>query len=104
MERSPDKESPMPTLNIPEDTYARLAARAKKGNVSVEDLVRSSLAELAQSGSAHLPPETLSYDEWKRRFDAWQQLVRSRAGRYPPGFRVDDSRESIYGEREDAQR
>ncbi len=94
----------MPSLNIPEETFDRLTERAKKGKVSVEDLIRLSLADLAQKGSAHLPPEALSYDEWKTRFDEWQQLVRSRAGRYPPGFRVDDSREGIYGEREDAQR
>ncbi len=93
----------MPSVNIPEDTFQRLSERARKANVAVEDLVNSSLAELAASGSAYLPPQTLSYGEWKQRFDEWQQLVKSRADRYPPGFQVDDSREAIYGEREDAQ-
>jgi hypothetical protein len=93
----------MPTLNIPEDTFDKLAERARKANVSVEDLVSSSLAELANGGPIHLPTAALSYAEWKGRFDAWQALVQSRAGRFPPGFTLDDSRESIYGEREDAQ-
>jgi hypothetical protein len=41
-------------------------------------------------------PNELPYEEWKRRFDAWQIDVAARADRYPPGFAADVSRESIY--------
>jgi hypothetical protein len=42
------------------------------------------------------PSPPFSDEEWKREFDAWMAEVRTRAGRYPAGFVVDDSRESIY--------
>jgi hypothetical protein len=34
---------------------------------------------------------------------AWKRDAESRAGRYPKGFVLDDSRETLYREREDAQ-
>ena len=37
-----------------------------------------------------------SFEAWKRDFDAWMAAVEARAGRYPRGFVMDDSRESIY--------
>ncbi len=40
--------------------------------------------------------DDLSYDEWKKAFDAWMADVEARTHRYPPGFILDDSRESIY--------
>jgi len=46
----------------------------------------------------------LSKEEWQRELDAWRLEAQSRANRYPPGFVLDDSRETIYGERENAQR
>lgn len=37
-----------------------------------------------------------STDDWQRLFDAYLREVAARAGCYPEGFVVDDSRESIY--------
>ena len=34
--------------------------------------------------------------DWKRLFDAYLCEVAARAGRYPRGFVVDDSRDAIY--------
>jgi hypothetical protein len=93
----------MAQLSIPDETYQRLSERAARANLTVDDLITPALDDLARSGSAHLPPGAITYEEWKRRLDEWQQVAQARSGRYPPGFRVDDSRESIYREREDAQ-
>jgi hypothetical protein len=41
-------------------------------------------------------PAPSSPDDWQGRFDAYLREVAARAGRYPPGFAVDDSRETIY--------
>jgi hypothetical protein len=37
----------------------------------------------------------LAAEAWRREFDAQTKEIESRANRYPHGFRVDDSRESI---------
>jgi hypothetical protein len=47
-----------------------------------------------QTGAPQPAPPSL--DEWQRLFDAYMREVAARAGRYPEGFVVDDSRESIY--------
>ncbi|OWK36593.1 hypothetical protein FRUB_09156 [Fimbriiglobus ruber] len=73
-------------------------------SLSVPELLAPVLDALARTGSAHLPPQAINHEEWLRRANEWQQLVENRADRYPPGFRVDDDRESIYKDREDAQR
>jgi antitoxin (DNA-binding transcriptional repressor) of toxin-antitoxin stability system len=41
---------------------------------------------------------------WRRELDEWRQEAQSRAHRYPPGFVLDDSRETIYGDWDRAQR
>jgi antitoxin (DNA-binding transcriptional repressor) of toxin-antitoxin stability system len=54
-----------------------------------------------------LPSETrtVQFDEsWQQELDEWRQDAQSGAGRYPPGFVLDDSRETIYGEWDQAQR
>jgi hypothetical protein len=58
-----------------------------------------SLVSLLRRQTAPAPPARPSRDEWVRLFDAWMQEVAARAGQYPPGFVVDDSRETIYEER-----
>lgn len=45
---------------------------------------------------ASTAPKEASYADWKKKFDAWMAQVQARAQRYPPGFVMDDSRESIY--------
>ena len=83
----------MPQLPISEETFQRLSRRAASLNVSLEELVNPALDRLADSP---LPDEPVQGEEWQRRFQAWMGEVASRADRYPPGFVVDDSRESIY--------
>ena len=42
------------------------------------------------------PAPRPSDDDWKAGFDRLLALARSRADRYPPGFRADVSREGMY--------
>jgi hypothetical protein len=55
-----------------------------------------SLVSALRSQAAASPPSGATPDEWAQLFDAWMREVAARAGMYPPGFVVDDSRESIY--------
>jgi hypothetical protein len=58
----------------------------------------------AESGdSAPEPPLPLTGDAWHAELEAWKRDAEGRAGRYPSGFVLDDSREILYREREDAQ-
>jgi hypothetical protein len=91
----------MATVHVSDDTFRRLAERARALNITVEDLVGPALDQLTQNGAEILP---LTGEAWQREFDAWTREIESRAGRYPPDFRVQDDRESIYGEREEQQR
>jgi hypothetical protein len=43
-----------------------------------------------------LSPTNVPFAEWKKNFDSWMAEVQARAQRYPSGFVMDDSRESIY--------
>jgi hypothetical protein len=90
----------MPQLTIPDDTYERLARRAAALNVTVEQLVTPALERFAEAedtnGRPPAPPGDLPHSQWKARFDEFLATVQSRAGRYPPGFEADVSRESIY--------
>jgi hypothetical protein len=94
----------MPYVAVSEDTFGRLSARAAELNISVDDFVQPVLDLLAETcTSAPEPPGPLTGDSWWAELEAWKRDAESRAGRYPPGFVVDDRRESIYREREDAQ-
>jgi hypothetical protein len=66
---------------------------------SLVDLVQPTLDQLAESGT-ELP---LTGDAWLAKLMAWKRDAESRAVRYPPDFILDDSREPLYREREDAQ-
>ncbi len=50
-------------------------------------------------GQATPPPGPPSGQTWATQFDAWMHEVALRARRYPEGFVVDDSRETIYESR-----
>ena len=94
----------MPQITVPEETFRRLSARAAALNVSVDDLVQPALHRLAETGAAATgPPPPLAGDAWWAELEAWKRDAESRADRYPPGFILDDSRETIYREREDDQ-
>ena len=94
----------MPQLTVPEDTFRRLAAKAAALNISVNDLVQPALDRLAETGAAAPEPSLpLTGDAWLAELDTWKRDAESRAGRYPAGFVLDDSRDALYREREDAQ-
>ena len=87
----------MPSLTIPDETFQRLAKRAAALNLTVEQLIAPllDLAATESNGQFKRAPNQ-SFEEWKEKFDAWMAEVQTRAHRYPPGFVMDDSRESIY--------
>ena len=94
----------MPYISVAEDAFRRLSERAAALNISVDELVKLALDRLAESGPVRTePPLPLTGDAWLAELEAWKRDAESRAGRYPPGFVLDDSRETIYREREDAQ-
>ena len=78
------------------------AARREKPPLStsrLRDLIQPTLNQLADS-DIDLP---LSDDGWLAELDAWKLDAESRSDRYPSSFVVDDTRETIYREREDTQ-
>jgi hypothetical protein len=94
----------MPNVSVPEDTFRRLSERAAALNISVDELVMPALDRLAEAGTSS--PKSLlplTGDAWRTELEAWKRDAEIRAERYPPGFVLNDSRESIYGEREDTQ-
>ena len=81
----------MASVNIRSDIYERLARKAAEQNTTVEELVAPALE--------HLAGAELSAQERRRALDDWVAIVCARAKRYPAGYLVDDSRESIYEDR-----
>lgn len=87
----------MPSVTIADEMFERLAKRAAALNLTVEQLIAPLLDLAAESGGNGPPPATTqAFDGWKKNFDAWMADVRARAHRYPSGFVMNDSRESIY--------
>lgn len=58
------------------------------------EAVRTIVDALRQQ--AALPPPPPSEDDWQRTFDAYLRDVAARSARYPEGFLLDDSRETVY--------
>src|ERR1017187_1308936 len=86
----------MPSVIVSDDVFQRLVQQAAMRNVTVEQLIAPLLELAAKNNGAQPPASAPAFDEWKKRFDAWMARVQTRASRYPPGFVLDDSRESIY--------
>jgi hypothetical protein len=89
----------MPSVTISDEVFERLTRRAAALNVTVEQLIAPLLSIAVEnhgSGDAATALSDASFDNWKKKFDAWMVDVQGRAHRYPPGFVMDDSRESIY--------
>ena len=81
----------MALLNIPDETYAELSAQAAARQLSVEQYVLPLLAQAKPE-----PQLPLAGAAWDAAIEELEREARSRADRYPPGFRVDDSRETMY--------
>jgi hypothetical protein len=88
----------MASIEVSDEVYQRLVRRAASEHTTVENIVTPMLDYLANenpSSSSSLP----TLEERRRAFAEWMAVVAERAGRYPDGFVVDDSRESIYAGR-----
>jgi hypothetical protein len=86
----------MSSISIPDELFTRLASRAAEQNVTVEQLVTPLLESIAKSDSKGQINGASPFSEWKKNFEAWMANVHARSNRYPPGFVMDDSRDSIY--------
>lgn len=86
------------TLELNAETEDQIAERAKARGVSVEDYIRDVLEEHAGNGEVSFS-ETATPEEWEAALDDFIQS----AAFQNVSWVVDDSRESIYREREDAQ-
>jgi hypothetical protein len=84
----------MTMLNIKPETYERLALKAQAQHTTVEALVEPVLDQLAKSESS--PDECELIEQRRKAFDEWMRHIKQRTVRYPEGFVLDDSRESIY--------
>ncbi len=86
------------TLELKPEIEERISAEAKARGLSVENYILDVLKERAANGEATFA-ETATPEEWEAALDdfiysaAFQNI----------SWTVDDSRESIYREREDAQ-
>jgi hypothetical protein len=87
----------MAILNIKDETYEKLARKAVSRNTTVEDFVEPVLDRLAEAEPA-VEAQTLlpTAADREKALAEWMTEVEKRADRYPAGFVVDDSRESIY--------
>ena len=95
----------MPSVVIPEDTFRRLSERAAALNMTVDDLVKPALARLAEEEALPLESSApLTGHAWRAELEAWKRDAQCRADRYPEGFILDDSRDTIYRERGDSPR
>jgi hypothetical protein len=81
------------------DVEARLrkaaAAAGKDVSTLVREAVEEKLAARGTSDSSNVP-----YQQWAEEFNAWMNEVKNRSVMYPPGYVADDSRESIYEDRD----
>lgn len=93
----------MPTVSVSDQTFKRLAEKAAALNISVEEMIAPALDQLAAAGRTNGETSPATPEDRKRAFEEWTRLIESRADRYAPGHVLDDSRESLYREREDSQ-
>lgn len=89
----------MPNVSVKEELYNRLARRAAERRTTVDELVELLLEHFAADEVSPNSGASPTAEERQRAFDEWMATVRERAGRYPEGFIVDDSREGIYAGR-----
>lgn len=85
----------MPQITIPEATFKQLTDKATAANMTVEEYLEPVLSDIVEPR----PPTTESapqdHETWKEWLEEWHSHVQARSGKYPPGFRVDVSRESF---------
>jgi hypothetical protein len=92
---------PMPTITIPDDTYASLVRYAAIHGTTPEGLALPVIERAARIYErTHIPtpadPSPLTGYAWQQQFAEFNQAIQAEAARYPSGFRLDDSREAMY--------
>jgi antitoxin (DNA-binding transcriptional repressor) of toxin-antitoxin stability system len=80
----------------PQDVAAQLPVILSRVAQGEEFVVTDHGQAVARIVPATVPATSPGEDSWNSRFDDWMRNVDARAGRYPVGFTLDDSRESIY--------
>ena len=94
----------MAVLNTAGASYADPAVQAALRNITVEQFLSDQLQFFSRTPAVPAEPTLpLTGEAWQAAWDAMRRDAEKRAGRYPPGFVLDDSREAIYAERLDAQ-
>lgn len=91
----------MHSISLTDDTYQALVDQAAARHVDVEEIVRQGVELLS-----HQMPGESAEPTKEQRLQALDRLAHradERADLYPPGFRVDDSREAMYEDRLRAQ-
>ena len=82
------------TLSFPPETEAKLRERAAASGKDVETIVREAVEEKLASPTGPAPA-TMTREQWSAELHAW-------AASHPPvSHFVDDSRESIYADRDE---
>ena len=84
------------TLDLPPDTYERLARKAASLGITPEALALPALEQVAADPPANGQPLVPPADEWVTNFNAWMAAVEARGDQYPPGHVTDVSRERMY--------
>jgi len=84
-------------LELKHETEDQLAERARQRGMSIEDYIRDVLEEHAGNGNSAL--EATTDVEWEAALESFAHSPAFQNISWP----VDDSRESIYREREDSQ-
>jgi len=87
------------TLELKPEIEARAIEQAEAHGVPVAAFLESVIEETLNGEEGKSFAETASLEEWRREFQAWAD-----SHDYITAPPADDSRESIYREREDSQR
>ena len=95
----------MPQVTLAEDTFRRLFEATLPRSIFPSTTLshRRWTTRRDRPPSASEPPLPLTGEAWRAELEAWKRDAESRAGRTLPGFVLDDSRETIYRERDDAR-
>lgn len=86
------------TLELKPETEARAVEQAAAQGVPVEAFLESVIEENLNGREEKSFAETASFEEWMREFEEW-----TASHNYITAPPADDSRESIYREREDSR-
>ena len=86
-------------VSFQSDLEARLREAAAAAGKDVSALVREAVEDKLAAGSTSAA-SNLPYQQWSEQFNAWMEEVKVRSAMYPPGYVADDSRESIYEDRD----